>query len=89
MPARSDAHLSRPRLVQASLFAGTDDPVLVALRDADLAALSPEQRRCSRAAGSARTERRVSITLPGRADTSRHCSPPARQRTRPRAPPAR
>ncbi len=32
-PARPQDHISRPRLVQTSLFAGTDDPVLVALRD--------------------------------------------------------
>jgi DNA mismatch repair protein MutS len=42
-PARPQDHLSRPRLVQASLFAGTDDPVLVALRDLDLDGLSAEQ----------------------------------------------
>ncbi len=32
-PARPQDHISRPRLVQTSLFAGTDDPVLLALRD--------------------------------------------------------
>ncbi|MFO0877506.1 MAG: DNA mismatch repair protein MutS [Gemmataceae bacterium] len=40
---RPAAHLARPRLVQASLFAGTEDPVLVALRDADLESLTSDQ----------------------------------------------
>ena len=39
-PAR---HISRPRLVQASLFAGTEDPVLVALREADVGAMTAEE----------------------------------------------
>ncbi len=38
-PAR---HLCRPKLLQASLFANSDDPVLVALRQLDLDALTPE-----------------------------------------------
>ena len=39
-PAR---HIRRPRLVQASLFAGSEDPVLVALREIDVEALTPEE----------------------------------------------
>jgi len=38
-----DSTIARPRMVQSSLFAGTDDPVLVALRQLDLRKLSPEQ----------------------------------------------
>jgi DNA mismatch repair protein MutS len=33
----------RPRLVEPSLFAGTDDPVLVALRKADLEKMTPDE----------------------------------------------
>ena len=36
MPARPSDHVSKPRLVQASLFAGTEDPVLSALREIDV-----------------------------------------------------
>jgi DNA mismatch repair protein MutS len=36
---RPGALLRRPKLVQASLFAGTEDPVLVALREADVEAM--------------------------------------------------
>jgi len=43
MPAVSAAYLSRPRLIQASLFAGTDDPVLTALREFDPDAVSAEE----------------------------------------------
>ena len=39
-PAR---HISRPRLVQASLFARTEDPVLMALREADVATMTAEE----------------------------------------------
>jgi DNA mismatch repair protein MutS len=43
MPARPQNHISRPRLVQTSLFAGTDDPVLQALRDFDVDAATAEE----------------------------------------------
>jgi DNA mismatch repair protein MutS len=43
MPARPADHIARPRLVQASLFAGTDDPVLVALREIDVEGMKPEE----------------------------------------------
>jgi DNA mismatch repair protein MutS len=43
MPARPQNHISRPRLVQTSLFAGTDDPVLQALRDLDVDAVTAEE----------------------------------------------
>jgi DNA mismatch repair protein MutS len=43
MPARPADHIARPRLVQASLFAGTDDPVLLSLREFDLDGLRPEE----------------------------------------------
>src|SRR5262249_48637735 len=43
MPARPADHISRPRLVQASLFAGTDDPVLAALREIDPDTLSADE----------------------------------------------
>jgi DNA mismatch repair protein MutS len=42
-PARPGGLISRPRLTQASLFAGTDDPVLVALRELDVGSLTPEE----------------------------------------------
>ncbi len=42
-PAKPDALLSKPRLMQTSLFAGSEDPVLVAVKAADLKALTPEQ----------------------------------------------
>jgi DNA mismatch repair protein MutS len=42
-PARPEDHISRPRVVQTSLFAGTDDPVLQALRDIDMDAASAEE----------------------------------------------
>ncbi|MBY0230717.1 MAG: DNA mismatch repair protein MutS, partial [Gemmataceae bacterium] len=42
-PAQAGALLSKPKLVQASLFAGTDDPVLAALREADTERLSGEE----------------------------------------------
>jgi DNA mismatch repair protein MutS len=38
-----EAMISRPKLMQTSLFAGTEDPVLVALRELDLRRLSAEQ----------------------------------------------
>ncbi len=38
-----DSTIARPRMLQASLFAGTDDPVLVALRELDLRRMTPEQ----------------------------------------------
>src|SRR5207249_4459605 len=37
------ATIARPRLMQTSLFAGTEDPVLVALRTLDLRHLTAEQ----------------------------------------------
>jgi DNA mismatch repair protein MutS len=43
MEARPAAHLSRPKLVQPSLFAGAEDPVLTALRETDVEALNGEQ----------------------------------------------
>jgi DNA mismatch repair protein MutS len=43
MPAHPDDHIRRPRLVQTSLFAGTDDPVLQALRDLDVDAMAAEE----------------------------------------------
>jgi DNA mismatch repair protein MutS len=43
MEARPAKHIRRPRLLQASLFAGTDDPVLVALRECEVEGMSPEQ----------------------------------------------
>ncbi len=39
-PAR---HIRKPRLVQASLFAGSEDPVLVALREIDVGAMTAEE----------------------------------------------
>jgi DNA mismatch repair protein MutS len=42
-PARPQDHISRPRLVQTSLFAGTEDPVLVALRDFDVDGMPAEE----------------------------------------------
>jgi DNA mismatch repair protein MutS len=41
-PARPADHIARPRLVQASLFASTADPVLEALRELDVDGLPPE-----------------------------------------------
>ncbi len=41
-PARSADHIARPKLVQASLFAGTDDPVMVALREFDVEGVPAE-----------------------------------------------
>jgi DNA mismatch repair protein MutS len=43
LPEQPAAHIRRPRLVQASLFAGTDDPVLQALKGVQVDALSPEE----------------------------------------------
>jgi DNA mismatch repair protein MutS len=43
LPEQKTAHIRRPRVVQASLFAGTDDPVLQALRGTDVDALSPAE----------------------------------------------
>ncbi len=40
---RPGALLRRPKLVQASLFAGTEDPVLVALREADVGGMPAEE----------------------------------------------
>jgi DNA mismatch repair protein MutS len=40
MPAKPNAHLKKPKIVQTSLFAGMDDPILVALRETDLSRLS-------------------------------------------------
>jgi DNA mismatch repair protein MutS len=37
------SYLRRPKIIQASLFAGTDDPVLEALREYDPDALTPEE----------------------------------------------
>ena len=42
-PARPADHIARPRLVQASLFAGTEDPVLQALRGFEIDGLTPEE----------------------------------------------
>ncbi|MFQ3651180.1 MAG: DNA mismatch repair protein MutS [Gemmataceae bacterium] len=39
----STAHLRRPKLAQPSLFAGSDDPVLLAIRELDLNQLNGEQ----------------------------------------------
>jgi DNA mismatch repair protein MutS len=41
-PARPADHIARPKLVQASLFAGTDDPVLLALREMDVEGMPAE-----------------------------------------------
>ena len=43
MESQPGRHISRPRLVQASLFAGTEDPVLMALREADVATMTAEE----------------------------------------------
>jgi DNA mismatch repair protein MutS len=56
-PARPDNRIRRPRLVQSSLFAQTEDPVLHALRELDVRTLTPEQvvaqvRRWQRELGS-------------------------------------
>ena len=40
--AQPGRHIRKPRLVQASLFAGSEDPVLTALREVDVGALTPE-----------------------------------------------
>jgi DNA mismatch repair protein MutS len=42
-PDRPGARLRRPRVIQASLFANSDDPVLEALRSLDMTALTPEE----------------------------------------------
>jgi DNA mismatch repair protein MutS len=42
-PERPGARIRRPRVVQPSLFARVDDPVLEALRGLDLATLTPEE----------------------------------------------
>jgi DNA mismatch repair protein MutS len=42
-PERPGARIRRPKLVQPSLFAGMDDPVLQELRELDLEGLSPEE----------------------------------------------
>jgi len=39
----SEGTIARPRLAQTSLFAGTEDPVLTALRKLDLRKMTPEQ----------------------------------------------
>jgi DNA mismatch repair protein MutS len=41
-PERPGGRVRRPRVVQRSLFANTDDPVLQALRELDAAKMSPE-----------------------------------------------
>lgn len=41
--ARPQAQLRRPKLTQASLFAGTDDPVLVGLRELDVDGLTADE----------------------------------------------
>jgi DNA mismatch repair protein MutS len=41
--ARPAKHISRPRLTQASLFAGTEDPVLAALRELDVDGTPPDE----------------------------------------------
>jgi DNA mismatch repair protein MutS len=43
MESQPKAQLRRPKLIQASLFAGTDDPVLVAVRECDLEGMTPEE----------------------------------------------
>jgi DNA mismatch repair protein MutS len=42
-PEQPGAHIRRPKIIQASLFAGTDDPVLEALREYDPDAWTPEE----------------------------------------------
>jgi DNA mismatch repair protein MutS len=42
-PERPGARIRRPKIVQPSLFAGTEDPVLQELREMDVRALSPEE----------------------------------------------
>jgi DNA mismatch repair protein MutS len=42
LPPKAGEIIRRPRLVQASLFAGTEDPVLAALRDYDVDPHPPE-----------------------------------------------
>ncbi len=41
-PARTVDHISRPKLEQASLFAGTDDPVMQELRAFEVEGAAPE-----------------------------------------------
>jgi DNA mismatch repair protein MutS len=41
-PARPEARIRKPRLVQSSLFAQTEDPVMQALREVNLEGLTPE-----------------------------------------------
>ena len=42
-PERPGARIRRPKIVQASLFARSDDPVLEALRELDVEALTPDE----------------------------------------------
>jgi len=42
-PDRPGARLRRPRIIQTSLFANSEDPVIQALRDLDLSRHSPEE----------------------------------------------
>ncbi len=42
-PERPNARLRRPRIIQASLFANSEDPVLQSLREFDLSLHSPEE----------------------------------------------
>lgn len=42
-PDRPGARLRRPRLIQTSLFAGTNDPILDALRELDLTSLTADE----------------------------------------------
>jgi DNA mismatch repair protein MutS len=42
-PERAGARIRRPRIVQASLFARSDDPVLQAVREVDVDGLTPEE----------------------------------------------
>jgi DNA mismatch repair protein MutS len=41
MESRPQGQIRRPKVVQASLFAGTEDPVLMALRELDVGRLTP------------------------------------------------
>jgi DNA mismatch repair protein MutS len=41
--SQESGFIRRPKIIQGSLFAGTEDPVLASLRELDLSKISPEQ----------------------------------------------
>ncbi|NDH05846.1 hypothetical protein EBX93_07960, partial [bacterium] len=41
--SQESGFIRRPKIIQGSLFAGTEDPVLTSLRELDLSKISPEQ----------------------------------------------